>query len=84
MKKVVSILLCAVMLFSFACVFAFAEDAAPTETVTITFYDEDGRTVLDTVVVEKGKIMDKLACTDNLFNVMNDRLPVPVSMTETF
>ena len=36
------------------------------------------------VVVEKGKIMDKLACTDNLFNVMNDRLPVPVSMTETF
>lgn len=55
MKKVVSILLCAVMLFSFACVFAFAEDAAPAETVTITFYDEDGRTVLDTVVVEKGK-----------------------------
>ena len=54
MKKVLSILLCAVMLFSFASVFAFADDAAPAETVTITFYDEDG-SVLTTVTANKGE-----------------------------
>ena len=53
MKKVLAIFLCAVMLFSFACVFAFAEDA---ETVTVTFVQDDGTTVIDTVVVEKGKV----------------------------
>ena len=35
-------------------------------------------------VVEKGKIMDKQACTDNLMNVMNERLPEPACMTELF
>ena len=55
MKKVLAILLCVAMLFSCAAVFAFADDAAPAETVTIIFYDEDGTTVLDTVVVEKGQ-----------------------------
>lgn len=55
MKKVLAIILCAVMLFSCAAVFAFADDATPAETVTIIFYDEDGTTVLDTVVVEKGQ-----------------------------
>ena len=54
MKKVVSIFLCAVMLFSFACVFAFAEDETPAETVTITFYDEDG-TTLAVVTANKGE-----------------------------
>ncbi|MBR6313534.1 MAG: hypothetical protein IKR49_02720 [Clostridia bacterium] len=55
MKKVLAILLCVVMLFSCAAVFAFADDAAPAETVTITFYDDDN-TVLNIVVVEKGQV----------------------------
>ena len=55
MKKAIAILLCVVMLSSFACFFAFADDAAPAETVTYTFYDEDESTVLATVTVEKGK-----------------------------
>lgn len=33
-------------------------------------------------VVEKAKMYDPLACTDNLMNVMSDRLPTPVRMTE--
>ena len=55
MKKLLSILLCVVMLFSCVCVIACAEDAAPAETVTITFYDEDGSTVLATVTANKGE-----------------------------
>ena len=54
MKKVVAILLCVVMLFSFACVFAYADDETPAETVTITFYDEDG-TTLAVVTANKGE-----------------------------
>ena len=54
MKKCLAILLCAVMLFSCAGIFAFADDETPAETVTITFFDEDGSTVIDTVTVPKG------------------------------
>ena len=53
MKKCLAILLCVVMLFSFAAVFAFAEGETA-ETVTVTFYDEDGTTVLATVSAVKG------------------------------
>ena len=53
MKKLVAIMLCFVMLFSFAAVFAFAEGETA-ETVTVTFYDEDGKTVIDTVSAVKG------------------------------
>jgi len=53
MKKLVAIMLCFVMLFSFAAVFAFAEGETA-ETVTVTFYDEDGTTVLATVPAVKG------------------------------
>ena len=55
MKKVLSVLLCAVMLCSCVCLFAFADDTAPAETVTYTFYDEDGTTVLGTVTANKGE-----------------------------
>ena len=54
MKKCIAILLSVVMLFSFATVFAFADDATPAETVTVTFYDEDGTTVLAVVTADKG------------------------------
>jgi len=54
MKKLVAVLLCVVMLFSFAAVFAFAEDEPAVETVTVTFLDDDG-TVIKTEVVEKGQ-----------------------------
>ena len=53
MKKCLAILLCVVMLFSFAAVFAFADDETA-ETVTVTFYDEDGKTVIATVSAVKG------------------------------
>ena len=55
MKKCLAILLCAVMLFSCAGIFAFADDETPAETVTITFFDEDGTTVLATVTANKGE-----------------------------
>lgn len=55
MKKVLSILLCVVMLSSCVCLFAFAEDTAPAETVTYTFYDDDGTTVLGSVTANKGE-----------------------------
>jgi len=53
MKKCLAVLLCVVMLFSFATVFAFADNETA-ETVTVTFYDEDGVTVLATVAATKG------------------------------
>ena len=55
MKKLVAVLLCFVMLFSFAAVFAFAEGETAAETVTVTFYDDDGTTVIAAVETEKGK-----------------------------
>ena len=55
MKKVLSVLLCVVMLCSCICLFAFAEDTAPAETFTYTFYDEDGTTVLGAVTAQRGE-----------------------------
>ena len=55
MKKLVAVLLCFVMLFSFAAVFAFAEGETAAETVTVTFYDDDGTTVIAAVETEKGQ-----------------------------
>ena len=53
MKKCLAVLLCVVMLCSFAAVFAFADDETA-ETVTVTFYDEDGTTVIAMVAAAKG------------------------------
>lgn len=55
MKKVLSVLLSMLMIFSMAGVVAFAEDAAESDaTVNVIFYDEDGETVLYDLMVAPG------------------------------